>query len=111
MKVERCESISIPIILRVWPFTLPKTPTERSSFGVNYKIINYKIISRTYRLNPTSSEFYRLMRRYYDLLLDHRVIPSLPLDTVPLVNESSGEADYDALFIRGLGSAAERLEG
>ncbi len=104
---EGCQKVSIPVILRVWPFTLPKTPSQRSSFGVNPYLIAYEY---GLSLGQGGEALYRILRRYYDLLIDHRVMPDLPEDVVPMVDVERGSADYEAASYPGLGSAAENLE-
>ncbi len=103
---EGCQEASLPVILRVWPFTLPKTPRQRSYFGINQNLIAHE-----YGLKPHQggATLYILLRRYYDLLLDHRLMPDLPADVIPVVDVESGEADYEAAIYPGLGPAASNL--
>ncbi|HTL29541.1 MAG TPA: DUF4091 domain-containing protein, partial [Tepidisphaeraceae bacterium] len=68
--------ISIPIELTVGDFELPATPSLRTAFGMDGSL--FVPFEKVPKQGP---EFERMNRKYYEILLDHRVSPfSLPVD-------------------------------
>ncbi len=97
--------VTLPVTMTVWNFQLPKPPALGSDFG-----LHRQRIAAIYGLDPRKDavELNRLVRRYYDLLLDHLLSPGLFFDASPGVSES-GEPDFDQPY-PGLGTAAEGLD-
>jgi len=62
--------MQVPLQVHVWPFTLPVTPHLRTAFGLKYD----KVI-RAHEVEEDSPEAQALKRRYYEMLVDHRVSP------------------------------------
>ena len=98
-------SAILPITLAVWAFTLPQSPSLRSSF-----FVDDEEIATAYGLDMSEDAevFFPLMRRYYDALLDHRLMPDLLVDTYPDFDPTTGELDFTVSY-PGLGTAAENL--
>ncbi len=95
----------LPIRLTVWDFTLPDVPPMGSDFG-----LNSDRVAEIYRLSPERDvrRFNRLVRSYYDLLLDHLLSPAFLFDTRPNVDPVTGKPDFNAVY-PGLGTAADGL--
>jgi hypothetical protein len=70
---------SVPTTLTVWPFTLPKRATLRSTFGALWDV------AKLHNVRPDSTAYQRIARRYYESLLAHRLNPAQPEDTIPRV--------------------------
>ncbi len=97
-------STTLPVSVTVWDFQLPRVPAMGSDFG-----LNHQRVAAIYGLDPKEDtpKLNRLVRRYYDLLLDHLLSPGLFFDASPAVTET-GAPDFDHHY-SGLGSAAEGL--
>jgi hypothetical protein len=79
--VTASETVSrpVPVTVTVWPFTLPKRTTLRSTFGALWDV------ARRHNVSFGSEAYKRIARRYYESLLAHRVNPAQPEDTLPRV--------------------------
>jgi hypothetical protein len=69
----------LPLILRVWGFTLPDTPASRTAFG-----LNGLAIARAHGLDTQSRAYRDLLALYYEALLEHRISaydPPVSLDS------------------------------
>ncbi len=99
-------SNDLAVTLTVWDFTLPDAPSLRSSFWFS----DYQM-DAFYDLNwqQNTAELYQITRRYYDALLDHRLMPTRPVDVNPAIDLTTGLPRYDAVY-PGLGTAGENLE-
>ncbi len=98
------ENTTLPITVTVWDFQLPRVPAMGSDFG-----LSRQRVAAIYRLDPETDakKLNRLVRRYYDLLLDHHLSPGLFFDTSPVATPS-GAPDFGHHY-PGLGSAAEGM--
>jgi len=96
---------TLPVTLTVWAFTLPPSPSLRFSFWTSEAQV-----AAAYGLDMSDDgeTFFPLMRRYYDALLDHRLMPDIPVDTYPDFDPATGELDF-AVAYPGLGTAEENL--
>ena len=96
---------SLPITLTVWDFNLPDVPAMGSDFG-----LNDVRVAQIYGLDRNRDEAIvnPIVRRYYDLLLDHLLSPSLFADTSPAIDPVTGKPDFSRIH-PGLGTAAEGL--
>jgi hypothetical protein len=84
------KSVSLPIKLTVWNFTLPDTPTMRSNFG--------DLDGRLVKLHHTkeeSPEFRVLERRYAEATAAHRLCPPIPAYLMPEI-KPDGSIDSSA---------------
>ncbi len=99
------QQVEMPVALTVWDFELPQVPSLRSAFGMAYWHL-----SDEYDLGGYDGveEAAWLARRYYDMLLDHRLMPYNEEDTMPTIS-SPGELDFGRYY-HGLGTALENLE-
>lgn len=71
------------VCARVWAFTLPATPSCETAMGISGSSIAAK-----HGVDPSSPQAAQLYKKYYDMLLEHKISPySLPVDIL------SGEAD------------------
>ncbi len=95
---------TLPVIVTVWDFQLPTVPALGSDFGLSRQRVAVIHGLDPERDAPTLN---RLVRRYYDLLLDHRLSPGLLFDASPAATET-GAPDFEYRY-PGLGSAAEGL--
>ena len=66
----------VPVKLHVWDFTLPKTPRCVTAFG-----ISPEYIYRTHGVAGDAAKQTDLHRKYYEMLLEHKISPySIPVD-------------------------------
>lgn len=70
---------SIPLTLEVWDFSLPHTSSIRSYFG------GFERVAEFHQVSPGTPEYRRLVSRYDDSLIEHRLMPGLPIRTAPSV--------------------------
>jgi hypothetical protein len=75
------KTISVPVTLTVWDFTLPDGPTLRNHFG------NVRNIAKVFGVEPKSEKFQEIERRYCQMLSDNRINPPLPEGLMPEVQE------------------------
>lgn len=67
---------NIPIKLHVWDFTLPKTPRCVTAFG-----ITMESVARTHGVAGNAEKTLELHKKYYEMLLDHKISPyHIPVD-------------------------------
>ena len=71
---------SITIRLMVWNFTLPDTPSLRSNFGG----IDSRV-AKAHHLEPGSTEFRTVQRRYAAAMAEHRLCPPIPDYLMPKI--------------------------
>jgi len=71
--------VSIPLTLQVWDFSLPHTSSIRSYFG------GFERVAEFHQVSPGTPEYRRLVSRYDDSLIEHRLMPGLPILTAPSV--------------------------
>jgi hypothetical protein len=75
------KSISAPVTLTVWDFTLPDGPTHRNHFGsVKWQI------PRLFEADPDSDRCRVIEMRYCQMMADHRINPPIPESLMPEVN-------------------------
>jgi hypothetical protein len=68
--------VVIPIRLTVWHFTVPVTPSMRTAFG-----IQYNFVAQQHHVAEDSPAHIALKKRYYEMLVAHRISPYyLPVD-------------------------------
>jgi len=73
------EGSRLPLVLRVWDFTLPDTPASRTAFG-----LSGGYVAAAHGLDTKSRAYRELLARYYLALLEHRISaydPPVPLDS------------------------------
>ncbi|MEM7799903.1 MAG: hypothetical protein AAF633_11985, partial [Chloroflexota bacterium] len=97
------QTATVSISLTVWSFVLPYESHQATSFGLDDREISQFY---GYDFNNQRENFFPLVRQYYDTLLDHRVSPHFPIDAVPLLNQESGDIDFDTILFDGLGTTA-----
>ena len=69
----------VAVVLTVWDFALPDTPTSRTAFGIWGSCIAY-----AHQVKPDTRQYRELMARYYVAQLEHRISaiePPLPLNS------------------------------
>jgi len=67
---------TLAVVLRVYSFAIPQTPSTRTSFGIDYGHIAQK-----HGVEPGSDAEKRLGRAYYEMLISHRISPyHIPVD-------------------------------
>ncbi|MDH7482766.1 MAG: DUF6067 family protein [Armatimonadota bacterium] len=67
---------NIAIKLHVWDFTLPKTPSCVTAFG-----ITMESVARTHGATGSAEKTLELHKKYYEMLLDHKISPyHIPVD-------------------------------
>lgn len=81
-------SAEIPVVLRVWDFTLPDGPTHGNHFGA------VQGAAALYDLKPGSEEFKKIAANYYKEFAAHRLNPPLPGELRPKVN-ADGSLEID----------------
>lgn len=92
---------SVSIYLTVWNFSLPSVTSLCSSFSANdWQIREYY---------GEVENLFVLMRKYYDILLDHHLMPDIILDTYPYLDLDSCKLDFNITY-EGLGTALENLK-
>ena len=77
----KTKSLSLPVNLTVWNFTLPNGPTHKNHFGHVSGIIE-----RLYGVKSDSQEGLDIEMRYCQMMADHRINPPLPHSFLPEVN-------------------------
>jgi len=70
---------SVPLTLEVWDFSLPHVSSVRSNFG------GFERAAEFHQVSPETPEYRRLVSRYDDSLIKHRLMPHLPSSTAPSV--------------------------
>ena len=74
-------TVSIPVSVTVWDFTLPDGPTHRNHFGsVEW------IIPRLFGAEPNSEKALSIELSYCKMMADHRINPPIPESFMPVVN-------------------------
>jgi hypothetical protein len=79
--VVQTKTLSIPVTLTVWNFTLPDGPTHRNHFG-SISGIQQELFG----VDPNSKKGLEIERRYCQMMTDHRINPPLPHSLMPEVN-------------------------
>ena len=74
-------SSEIPILLRVWNFTLPRVASHRTHFG------HFSLIAKAWGIDPDSERFREIEMEFCRELARHRVNPPIPHSLLPVVNE------------------------
>lgn len=106
--VEGRPVAALPLTLTVWDFVLPRVPSARSYFG------DVSRIASLLRLTPGTPEYLRVVGRYEDILIRHRLMPDFPVATVPSVGPD-GAVDVQKLrpamarYMEGVGINSWRL--
>ena len=77
----KTKSLSLPVNLTVWNFTLPDGPTHKNHFGHVSGIIE-----RLFGVKPDSQEGLDIEMRYCQMMADHRINPPLPHSFLPEAN-------------------------
>ncbi|MCC7402430.1 MAG: DUF4091 domain-containing protein [Chitinophagaceae bacterium] len=75
-------SVSIPISLNVWDFSLPDAPVHDNHFG------GLENISQYFNVIPNSKEFREIELRYSQLMADNGINPPLPSYFFPEMKEN-----------------------
>ena len=75
--------VEIPISLKVWDFTLPKTPSVRSSFGLWGHIYTYDNLT-----TPEQKE--EGFNNYMKSFAEHRISPTYPMERHPVKHTVHG---------------------
>jgi len=78
---EDGNSVSIPINLTVWDFTLPDVATHRTHLG------HFNMISKVWGIDPHSEQYKNTEMEYCEELARHRVNPPIPHSLLPEVND------------------------
>lgn len=105
VNIEGQPQIQLPVTLTVWNFTLPKQVPLASSFGTaSYRIAEIYGFKR----DRSQIKQNKLIRAYYDLLIDHHLAPADYWDAIP-------EKDNNNLpnineKIAGLGTVTQNLQ-
>lgn len=84
--------LSIPVSLHVWDFTLPKTPSMRSGFGVNLDMI------RNYENLTTIEDEKKVFDFYMDAFREYKLSPYNPFAFTPIRETVTGVAWEGGLF-------------
>ena len=72
------KTLEFPLSLRVWDFALPETPSCATAFG-----IAPRWVARTHEVKANSPEMTELYRKYYEMVLDHKISAySIPADVM-----------------------------
>src|SRR5258708_1438630 len=79
------KSVTTLVLITVWDFVLPDTPSMRSNFGGFDENI-----ASAHKIAPQSEEFHALERRYAEALAAHRICPPIPNRLYPKVNDDGG---------------------
>jgi len=74
-------SVTMPISLTVWDFTLPKVATHRTHFG------HFSLISKVWGIDGESEQFRNTELQYCEELARHRINPPIPHSLLPEVSE------------------------
>ena len=69
---ENADTVSIPVKIEVWDFTLPDGPTLENHFS------GFSRIASHYGLATDSEEFLRIEDRFIEMMVAHRINPPLP---------------------------------
>jgi hypothetical protein len=97
-------AVKLPVHLIVWDFALP----ERSPLKTNVGTGSYTIADvYKFERNDNLAENNRLIRAYYDFLLDHHLAPNDLWDAVPQP-DANGKPDLKHQFA-GLGTVEENM--
>ncbi len=72
------KSVSIPVSLTVWDFTLPDGPSHRNHFGSVSQII-----PRLFGAEPNSPRALDIELNYCRMMADHRINPPIPAAFMP----------------------------
>ncbi|MCX6044820.1 MAG: DUF6067 family protein [Chloroflexi bacterium] len=92
--------VDVPITLKVWNFTLPKTSYQHSSFGLSPEQLRWH-----YDLDPEqqAAAYNILLQRYSLMLIQHRLMPANLPATGYAVDKTTGQVSFPAYKIAGLG--------
>jgi hypothetical protein len=72
------KTLEFPLSLRVWDFALPVTPSCVTAFGTGRNWI-----ARAHGIKAQSAEMDELYRKYYEMLLDHKISAyAIPADVM-----------------------------
>jgi len=74
----------VPIVVTVWNFDLPDTPTSRTAFG-----ISGNFVATAHGVDTKSPQYQELIAQYYLALLAHRISaydPPVPLDSAQVAD-------------------------
>lgn len=74
----------VPVKLTVWNFELPDKPSTRSAFG-----LAYECIAKAHGVDPKSIAYRELCKRYYEMMVQHRLSPYSP--PVPIDDPQVGK--------------------
>lgn len=85
---ENADTVTIPVKIEVWDFTLPDGPSLENHFGGFSKVASY------YGLEIDSEEFLQLEDRFIEMLAAHRINPQLPHRFNPPVAKD-GSVSFD----------------
>jgi hypothetical protein len=75
-------TVSIPVSLTVWDFTLPDGPTHRNHFG------GLGAVATTFGVDPKSDRFREIEMNYCKMMSEHRINPPIPENLLPEMNTS-----------------------
>ena len=74
-------SSTIPVMLKVWNFTLPDIATHSTHMG------HFSLIAKAWGIDPGSQEFQEIEMRFCEEMARHRINPPIPHSLLPEVNE------------------------
>jgi hypothetical protein len=77
----RTKSVSLPVSLTVWDFTLPDGPTHRNHFGSVQRQI-----PELFGTDKNTDKIREIEMRYCRMMADHRINPPIPDNLLPEVN-------------------------
>jgi hypothetical protein len=75
------QTLSVPVTLTVWDFTLPDGPSHRNHFGHVARLI-----PRVFGAEPGSETALDIEMNYCRMMSDHRINPPIPESFLPEVN-------------------------
>ncbi len=81
IKARGHDPVRVPVLLTVWDFSLPETPTVRSHFGSFGRVLKW------FDVKPGSEEARAIERRFCEMQAEHRITPPVPSHLYPQVRE------------------------
>ncbi|MBJ6609877.1 MAG: DUF4091 domain-containing protein [Candidatus Thiothrix moscowensis] len=98
------DTLTLPVTLTVWDFTLPERSPLRTVFGTNgYRLAEVYGLDRSGAVEADNL----LIRRWNDFLLDHHLAPESFEDATPHA-DASGKPDFGRK-VAGLGTVTDNM--
>ncbi|MCK4991471.1 MAG: hypothetical protein KAS29_13325, partial [Bacteroidales bacterium] len=85
-------NLTVPIKLQVWDFILPKSPSMRSSFGMNMKSV------KEYENIRTLEDEKKVFDYYMESFRDYKISPYNPFEYSPIKEDITGVAWEGGFF-------------